>query len=118
MPKQPFPQPTLLEITQKYLELAQSPARQQDYERLEQLFQKTLTRTRHGEEIRAALRIDKRRQLPVQIKSPAYERILSIEGRTPKLLREYAQEMYEYGPQFTQYADTLWDEADELEGID
>jgi tol-pal system protein YbgF len=47
----------------------------------------------------------------VQLKSPAYERLLAISGRTPELLREYAQELYEYGPEWNYYADKLWDEA-------
>jgi hypothetical protein len=31
------------------------------------------------------------------------------------LLREYAQEMYDFGPDFKDYADGLWNEAKRLE---
>jgi hypothetical protein len=115
MPKQEFKVPTLAEATYHYLGLAQQPAREKDYQQAEKLFQQALTRVRKPEEIRAALVLDKGRRLPVQLKSPAYERLLSLTGRTPKLLREYAQEMYEFGPEFQHYADMLWDEAKRLD---
>lgn len=115
MPKREFAVPTLAEITYHYLGLHKQRARQSDYDQAEKLFQKALLRVRKVEDIRAALALDKARKLPVQLKSPAYERLLAIEGRTPKLLREYAQEMYEYGPEWTHYADMLWDEAKRLE---
>lgn len=110
-----FTIPTLVDATRQYLELLQQPARQKDFDKAEAAFQKALQRVRRVEEVRNALKLDKRRQLPVQLKSPAYERMLSIAGRTPELLREYAQEMYDFGPEFTHYADTLWDEAKRLD---
>lgn len=115
MPKKDFQIPTLAEVTYHYLGLHKQPARQSDFEQAEKMFQKALMRTRTVEDIRAALALDKQRKLPVQLKSPAYERLLSIAGRTPKLLREYAQEMYDYGPEWTPYADMLWDEAKRLD---
>lgn len=109
--------PTLAQATYHYLGLHKTRARKADYERAEKHFRDALHRVSKSEEIRAALVLDTARKLPVQLKSPAYERLLSLDGRTPALLREYAQEMYEYGPEWTYYADTLWDEADDLEGI-
>jgi hypothetical protein len=106
---------TLAEATYHYLGLHKRRARQVDYEAAERLFQNALQRVRKPEEIRAALVLDKYRRLPVQMKSPAYERLLVLSGRTVPLLREYAQEMYEYGPEWTHYADSLWDEANALE---
>ncbi|MFW5690914.1 MAG: hypothetical protein ACOCXZ_00320 [Chloroflexota bacterium] len=110
-----FKAPTLPEITYEYLGLYRKPARLKDFEALEKSFQKALIRTNKAEDVRAALALDTRRELPVQLKSPLYERLLSIEGRSLALLREYAQVMYEFGPEFTPYADRLWDEADALE---
>jgi len=107
--------PTLPEITYHYLGLFQQRARQADFDRAEQQFQASLGRVQSPEEIRAALALDTTRRLPVQLKSPAYERLLSLSGRTPRLLREYAQEMYDYGPEWKPYADKLWDEAKTLE---
>jgi hypothetical protein len=107
--------PTLAEVTYHYLGLHKKRARKADYEDAEDMFRSTLQRTRSPQEIRAALALDSARKLPVQLKSPAYERLLILQGRTPALLREYAQEMYDFGPEFIHYADTLWDEADEIE---
>lgn len=111
-----FKIPTLAEITRAYLDLLK--ARYPDAKALdsnEKQFQSALGRIRKTDEIREALALDTERILPVQLKSPAYERLLSMEGRTIPLLREYAQEMYEYGAAWTAYADRLWDEADLLE---
>ena len=110
-----FKAPTLAEITYTYLGLHKQRVRQADYEKVEQAFVKALTRVRNSEDIRAALALDSARKLPVQMKSPAYERLLVLDGRTPALLREYAQEMYDYGAEWTHYADMLWDEAKALE---
>ncbi|GAB4323209.1 MAG: hypothetical protein Kow00117_11790 [Phototrophicales bacterium] len=115
MPKK-FPTPTLEELVRAYLDAAHP--RYPDQKVLESLqaqFQKVLNNTPNPQAIRSALALDTERKLPVQIKSPAYERLLSLEGRTIALLREYAQEMYEYGAMWTAYADRLWDEADALE---
>lgn len=106
---------TLAEATYRYLGLHKKRARQADYAAAEQLFQRALQRVSKPEQIRAALALDTHRNLPVQLKSPAYERLLAISGRTVALLREYSQEMYEYGPEWTHYADMLWDEANALE---
>jgi hypothetical protein len=114
MPKT-FTPPTLPEVTYAYLGLFDRPARLKDFQDLEARFQKALIRTENPEDVRAALALDTHRRLPVQLKSPLYERLLSLQGRSVKLLREYAQIMYEFGPEFTHYADQLWDEADELE---
>lgn len=111
-----FQIPTLAEITYEYLGLHKKRARQKDYERLQDAFVKRLTRIGKEEDIRAALALDTSRHLPIQMKSPAYERILSISGRTPKTLREYAQELYDSGPEFIYYADRLWAEAKQLDG--
>lgn len=111
-----FKAPTLPEIAYEYLGLHKRRVREADYERLQNLFLKVLTRTRNPDDIRAALKLDTARNLPVQMKSPAYERLLILEGRTPALLREYAQEMYDFGPAFEHYADQLWDEAKALDG--
>lgn len=113
-----FKTPSLAEVTYHYLGLHKRRARQSDYDSAEQLFQRALTRVRTVQEIRAALALDTGRKLPVQLKSPAYERILVLSGRTPQLLREYAQEMYEYGPEWTAYADRLWNEAKALEALE
>lgn len=110
-----FPKPTLADATRLYLDLFRQRARQKDYDKAERYFQEALQRTTNPKEIRAALALDKGRLLPVQLKSPAYERLLSLSGRSPALLREYSQEMYDYGPMFKHYADMLWDEANELE---
>lgn len=110
-----FKTPTLPEITYTYLGLHKQRSREADYTRLQDHFIKVLTRTRSAEDIRAALALDTARNLPVQMKSPAYERLLALEGRTSALLREYAQEMYDFGPAFQQYADQLWDEAKALD---
>jgi len=107
--------PTLAELFRAYLDMQHRPARQKDYDQLEQRIQRKLIRTADSASIRKALAQDKSRQLPVQIKSPAYERIVAIEGRTVKLLREYAQEMYEFGPEWQHYADQLWAEARQLD---
>ena len=106
-----FKQPSLAEITYTYLGLHKRSTRLADYDKVQNAFVKTLTRINKPEEIRAALALDSARQLPVQMKSPAYERLLILIGRTPSLLREYAQEMYEYGPEWQEYADRLWQEA-------
>lgn len=111
-----FTSPTLAEITYEYLGLHRKRVRQADVDRMQERFLKALTRTRDAGEIRAALKLDTARNLPVQMKSPAYERLLSLQGRTPDLLREYAQEMYDFGPAFQHYADSLWDEAKALDG--
>ncbi|GAB4511674.1 MAG: hypothetical protein OHK0046_10060 [Anaerolineae bacterium] len=113
-----FQKPTLAEVTYHYLGLFQQRVRQADFDRAEQMFHEALQRTNRIEDIRAALALDTTRRLPVQLKSPAYERMLSLAGRSPALLREYSQEMYDFGPLFTHYADMLWDEADDLEGIE
>lgn len=110
-----FKVPTLPEITYQYIGLFNRPAREKDFESLEKMFQKALIRTNSKEDVRASLALDKARNLPVQMKSPLYERLLSLEGRSVKLLREYAQIMYEFGPEFQPYADRLWDEAKEIE---
>lgn len=106
---------SLADITYHYLGLFQTRARQSDFDRAEQQFQAALQRVRKADDIRAALALDTTRRLPVQLKSPAYERLLSISGRTPQLLREYAQELYDYGPEWNPYADKLWDEAKALD---
>lgn len=106
--------PTLPEATYHYLGLFGVRARQSDFERAEKLFHQALGRVRRPEDIRAALALDTRRLLPVQLKSPLYERLMSLVGRSPRLLREYAQEMYDFGPEFKPYADDLWDEANRL----
>lgn len=111
-----FKQPTLAEITYTYLGLHKRSTRLADYDKVQDSFVKTLTRINKSEEIRAALALDSARMLPVQMKSPAYERLLVLNGRTPALLREYAQEMYDYGPEWQGYADMLWDEAKALDG--
>lgn len=110
-----FKIPTLAEITYQYLGMHMDRARLSDYERLQQTYLKRLQREQDPQEIRASLALDTHRHLPVQMKSPAYERLLALEGRSVKLLREYAQEMYEYGEEFLPYADRLWDEAMRLE---
>ena len=110
--------PSLAAITYEYLGLHQRRARQADYQRLIDQYTKALQRARSGDEIRAALALDTHQHLPVQMKSPAYERLLAIEGRSIRLLREYAQVMYEYGPDFAPYADTLWAEAKRIEDGD
>jgi len=107
--------PSLAEVTYHYLGLFSQRARQADYDRAEKQFQLALGRIRHPDEIRAALSLDKNRLLPVQMKSPMYERLLTLSGRTQRLLREYAQEMYDYGPEFKDYADSLWEEAKRLD---
>jgi hypothetical protein len=113
----PFKVPTLAEITYHYLGLFNTRALQKDYDRAEQQFQSALQRVGKGEEIREALALDTTRRLPVQLKSPAYERLIAISGRTPALLREYAQELYDYGPEWNHYADQLWDEANSLDNL-
>ncbi len=115
---QPELTPNLAEVTYHYLGLFRTRARQSDFDRAERQFQQALQRVQRADEIRAALVLDKGRKLPVQLKSPAYERLLVLSGRTPALLREYAQEMYDYGPEWTPYADKLWDEAKALEEQD
>lgn len=109
------PLPTLPEATYHYLGLFSVRARQSDFERAEKLFHEALGRVRRAEDIRAALALDTKRLLPVQLKSPLYERLIALSGRSPRLLREYAQEMYDFGPEFKRYADDLWDEANRLE---
>lgn len=106
-----FTPPTLAEITYQYLSLYKQPAREKDFESLEKQFQKALIRTKKAEDVRAALMLDTGRVLPVQIKSPLYERLLTLEGRTQSLLWEYAQIMYEFGDDFKPYADQIWEEA-------
>lgn len=106
---------SLADVTYHYLGLFQTRARQADFDRAEQQFQSALQRVRKPDEIRAALALDTTRRLPVQLKSPAYERLLTISGRTPQLLREYAQELYDFGPEWNPYADKLWDEAKAME---
>lgn len=108
-------QPSLPEATYHYLGLFGVRARQSDFERAEKLFHQALGRVRRAEDIRAALALDTKRMLPVQLKSPMYERLISLSGRSPRLLREYAQEMYDFGPEFKPYADDLWDEAKQLD---
>ncbi|MCU0464872.1 MAG: hypothetical protein MUF38_09915 [Anaerolineae bacterium] len=111
------PQPALAEIVYHYLGLFQRSTRQIEFERAEKQFVQAVQRVQSADEIRAALALDMRsRRLPVQMKSPAYERLLSLCGRTAELLREYAQEMYEFGPAFQHYADQLWAEAKQLDG--
>jgi len=110
-----FKAPTLAEITYEYLGLHKKQSRQKDFDQLQNAFVKKLTRIRKPDEIHAALALDKAHHLPVQMKSPAYERLLIMSGRTPKLLREYAQELYDYGPEFIAYADRLWAEAKRLD---
>lgn len=112
-----FKIPTVTELVRAYLD-AMRPRQpdQKVLDSLERQFQNALGKVRDPQEIRSALSLDTERELPVQIKSPAYERLLSLEGRTVPLLREYAQEMYEYGAAWNVYADRLWDEADALEG--
>jgi len=110
--------PSLAAITYEYLGLHQRRARQADYQRLIDQYTKALQRARSGDEIRAALALDTHQHLPVQMKSPAYERMMAIEGRSVPLLREYAQVMYEYGAEFAPYADMLWTEAKWLEDGD
>lgn len=114
MPNQ-FKPPTIAEIIFHYLGLLSQRARQADFDRAEKLFQQALGRVRKADDVRAALALDKHRLLPVQMKSPLFERLLSLSGRTPRLLREYAQEMYDFGPEFKDYADSLWAEAKRLE---
>lgn len=113
MPK--YQAPSLAEITYAYIGMQRGPARMKDFESLENQFHKALIRTSSAEDLRAALALDTGRTLPVQMKSPIYERLLSVEGRSVALLRDYAQEMYEYGPEFAAYADRLWQEAKDLE---
>jgi len=109
--------PTLAEIVYHYLGLFRRSSREVEFERAQAQFVQAIQRTQSVDEIRAALALDIRsRQLPVQMKSPAYERLLSLSGRTPTLLREYAQEMYDFGPDFKHYADELWEEAKYLDG--
>jgi len=110
-----FKTPTLSEITYQYLGMHQQRARMKDYEKLQNIYLKRLQRVQDPSEIRASLALDTHRHLPVQMRSPAYERLLALEGRSVKLLREYAQEMYEFGEDFLPYADRLWDEAKRLE---
>lgn len=108
--------PTLAEIVYHYLGLFGRSARAAEFEQAEKQFVQAVQRTHSPEEIRSALALDLRsRRLPVQMKSPAYERLLGLCGRTPDLLREYAQEMYDYGPDFQHYADQLWDEAKHID---
>lgn len=114
MPKN-FKVPTLAEITYHYLGLFQRSARQADFDRAERQFQEALQRVRNPDEIYHALKLDTTRRLPVQLKSPAYERLLSLKGRSVQLLREYAMELYDYGPEWNPYADQLWKEAKALE---
>lgn len=114
MPNQ-FKPPSLAEITFYYLGLLTQRARQSDFDRAEKQFQQALGRVRKADEVRAALALDKNRLLPVQMKSPLYERLLTLSSRTPRLLREYAQEMYDFGPDFKDYADSLWNEAKRLD---
>lgn len=111
-----FKIPTLAEIIYEYLGLHNKRAREKDFQRLQDAFVKRLTRIGKEEDIRAALALDTARHLPIQMKSPAYERLLSISGRSPELLREYAQELYDSGPEFAYYADQLWAEAKQLDG--
>lgn len=113
-----FKPPTLAEVTYHYLGLFGQRARQSDFDRAEKQFQLALGRVRTADEIRAALALDKHRLLPVQLKSPLYERLLIISGRSQRLLREYAQEMYDFGPDFREYADSLWDEAKQMDAED
>ncbi len=110
-----FTPPTVADVTYHYLGLFKQPARQKDFDSAEQQFQKALIRTNDVHDIRAALALDKHNALPVQMKSPAYERLLVLSGRSIPLLREYAQIMYDYGPEWQGYADMLWQEANELE---
>jgi len=114
MPKK-FKAPTLAEVTYEYLGLHKKRARKSDYDTLLNHFTKALMRVRDAEEIRAALALDTHESLPVQMKSPAYERLLALEGRSIDLLREYAQIMYDFGPEFQPYADRLWREAKQME---
>lgn len=111
MSKKKYQSPTLADVVYAYLGLHRKRARQKDYQTLETQFQKALVRVREPEEVRAALRLDTARMLPVQMKSPLYERLLVLEGRSQTLLWEYAQIMYEFGEEFKPYADKLWQEA-------
>lgn len=112
-----FKPPSLAEVTYHYLGLMGQRARQADYDKAEKMFQQALGRVRKAEEIRETLALDKNRLLPVQMKSPLYERLLSLTGRNQPLLREYAQEMYDFGPDFKEYADSLWEEAKQMDEI-
>ncbi len=111
-----FTPPTLAEITYEYLGLHQRRVREKEYISLEKQFQNALIRTQNAADIRAALALDTARKLPVQMKSPLYERLLNLEGRTQALLWEYAQVMYEFGEEFKPYADQLWQEAKSMNG--
>jgi hypothetical protein len=101
----------LVEIIRHYLSLYTKPSRQKDFENTEARFQQVLIKINDAAKIQAALAADKNNKLPVQIKSPAYERLLVLKGRSVGLLREYAQTMFDYGPEWNVYAQSLWQEA-------
>lgn len=75
-----------------------------------------LARMSDPAEIAAALALDADELLlPPHLKSAAFERLLTLDGRRPRSLREYAWHLQLYGPDHDDEAAALLAEADEGE---
>jgi hypothetical protein len=82
----------------------------------EEAFTAELARARDPAEIERVLAADAYDDLPISLKSAAYERRLEIGPRTAAVLRGYADHLWLHGPDWDEKAEALKAEADRLEG--
>ena len=65
--------------------------------------------------IEKLLREDQEDDLPIPLKSAAFERRLALGPRTAELLRAYAQHLWLHGPAQDELVAVLRDQADEID---
>ena len=74
-----------------------------------------LTSCAEPELLENALELDASDELPIQLKSAMFERLLSLGPRTPSLLRRYAQHLWLHGPERDEEVRALRAEADKTD---
>jgi hypothetical protein len=97
------------------LELRRRPSDESAWNKAREAFQDELSSCQEPDEVRKALESDLNNELPVDLKSEAYELLLSLDGRSPETLRRYAWHLQLHGPDWDDLAEAMLSEADEIE---
>ncbi len=99
----------------RLIELRSGNASEQEWTEASQRFATALRHSNDPAEIVALLDEDVEDDLPIAEKTLAFERVLELGLRTPRLLRSFAQHLWFHGPESDDRVASLRAEADALE---
>ncbi|WP_437972164.1 hypothetical protein WMF04_23980 [Sorangium sp. So ce260] len=107
---------SLIDATRALLDaIRSSTATPESLRDASQAVQQALAACEDPEQIERALALDADDDLPIGVKSAAFERRLEIGSREPAILRQFAEHLWLHGPERDAEAAALRREADDLD---